>query len=339
MEHGRFTEWLYLSVFDELGEDEKRALDEHVLSCDECKRERDKIVRMLDAVTASGVGQPSDEALAGAQQSLRAALWKESLTQAAGQRQAAKRSFWERMLAAGRGESGGQFGGGWFRGYRPVLVGAATLCLGFFLGYVAFNGSRTALPVARDDVAPHANGRYTGISNVRFVDGNAADGKVDIIYDQVRPVRLRSGLDDERVQDVLTYALLKDDNPGVRLRAINAFGTGATAAPPPEDMKQAFLEALTTDPNAGVRLQALFVLRRLPFDDEIKETLLFVLSHDENPGLRVAAMNYLGEVAIEGSIPEKEMYNILSGKMTADDPDNRNNPARHRPVNRTEEVE
>jgi hypothetical protein len=324
MKHGRFTEWLYLSVFDELGADEKRRLDEHVASCEECQREREAIVRMLDKVTASGAGEPSDELLASAQQSLRAALWKESLTQAAADRPAERGSIWTRIF--------GSAGGGWFTGYRPALAAAATLCVGFYMGFLVFDREQPAatVPQPRQD----ANEPYTEISNVRFVDANIDDGEVDIIYDQVRPMRLQTRVDDQRVQDVLTYAMLNEDNPGVRLKALRAFELAPKAAPP-GDMKQAFIEAMTSDPNEGVRLQALQVLRRLPFDDDIKDSLIFVLSNDVNPGIRVAAMNFLAERAMEGAIPEQEMYDILGNKTAAD----RNAPVRSQPANNTEEVQ
>jgi hypothetical protein len=317
MKHDRFTEWLYLSVFDELGEDESRQLEEHVLSCDDCRRERGKIVRMLDSITASGVGEPSEELLASAQQSLRAALWKESLTQTAMRQPSRKEPLLARLIG---------FRGGARRGYRLGLAGAAALSIGFFFGYVAFHNARPVLPVPQQ--RPAANDLYTGISNVQFLDLNAIDGEVDIMYDQVRPVRLRTSVDDRRVQDVLTYALLNDDNPGVRLKAISAFESDQLSAPP-EEMKQAFLEALASDTNAGVRLQALLVLRKLPFDEDVKNTLLFALSHDENPGIRIAVMNYLAEVTLEGIMPEQEMYDILGAKMAAD----RNDSARSGPVN------
>ncbi|MDH3216947.1 MAG: HEAT repeat domain-containing protein, partial [Candidatus Krumholzibacteria bacterium] len=206
------------------------------------------------------------------------------------------------------------------------LAGAAALSIGFFLGYVAFRDAQPGKPAPQQ--RPAMNDLYTGISNIQFLDLDAINGEVDITYDQVRPVRLRTSVNDRRVQDVLAYALLNDDNPGVRLRAISAFESDQVGAPP-EEMKQAFLEALTSDPNAGVRLQALLVLRKLPFDEDVKSTLLFVLSHDENPGIRIAVMNYLAEITLEGIMPEQEMYDILRAKMAVD----RDNSARSRPVN------
>jgi hypothetical protein len=332
MKHEIFTEWLYLSVFDELAEDENRRLEEHVLSCDDCRREREKIVQMLDSITASGVGEPSEQMLASAQQSLRAALWKESLTKAATRQQARKEPILARLFGYGRSGFESVFGSSVRPGYRLALAAAATLSIGFFFGYVTFHNAQPVSSVPQEK--PTADDLYTGISNIQFLDLNAADGEVDIIYDQIRPVRLKTKIDDHRAQDVLAYALLNDDNPGMRLKAISAFESDQRGAPP-DEMKQAFLEALTSDPNPGVRLQALLVLRQLPFDEDVKNTLLFVLAHDENPGIRVAAINYLAEITIEGIMPEQEMYDILSGNFTAD----RDNSARSRPVNHSEEVE
>jgi hypothetical protein len=334
MNHERFKEWLYLSVFDELGEDETHLLAEHVVSCEECQQEREEIVRMLESITASGAGEPSEEMLQSAQRSLRAALWKESLVHTT-RRDPARReplSVLSRWFGAGRRELDGAVRGGWLGGYRAGLAAAAMVSFGFVIGYLTFDRLHPVSPVPQERQV--ADGPYSGISNIHFLDADAADGEVDIIYDQIRPMRLKTRMDDQRLREVLAYALLKGENPGVRLKAINAFETNKSASPP-ADMKQAFLEALNSDPNAGVRLQALLVLRRLPFDEDIKSTLLFVLSHDENPGIRIAAMNYLAEIAIDGIIPEQEMYDILNTRMTAD----RNNSVQNGPSTHIEEAD
>ena len=332
MKHEIFTEWLYLSAFDDLEEDKHRLLEEHVLSCEDCRREREKIVRMLDSITASGAGEPSDAMLTSAQRSLRAALWKESLTQAGMAQASRRRPLMERLFGFGRSASDNAFQGTVRPGYRLALTAVATLAIGFFFGYVTFHDVQSVSPVSQE--RPTVAGVYTDISNIQYIDLDPAAGEVDIIYNQVRPVRLKTNIDDRRVQDVLKYALLNDDNPGVRLKAITAFELDNWREPP-EEMKRAFLEALTSDPNAGVRLQALLVLRRLPFDDEVKNTMLYVLSYDENPGIRVAALNYLAEITVEGIMPEREMYDILSGNVTAD----HDSSVRSRPVNQSEEVE
>jgi hypothetical protein len=270
---------------------------------------------MLDTIAASGAGEPSDALLAQAQQSLRAALWRESMKESAMRQADSQPPLWARLFGFARGGSGGASGGGPRPAFRLGLAAAATLAVGFFAGYLAFK--ETPREIANTPGQQVANGAYTSFSNVQILDVDPAQGEVDIIYDQVRPVRLKTTVTDERAQDVLAYAMVNGDNAGVRLRAISAFESAQMVAPP-EDMKQALLQALTSDPNAGVRLQALHLLRRLPFGREIKTTLMYVLSNDDNPGVRVAAMNFLAETTIEGSMPEREMYDILGSKMPKD---------------------
>ena len=130
------------------------------------------------------------------------------------------------------------------------------------------------------------------------------------MYDEIRPMRIKAGMDDERVRRLLAHAILSGSNPGLRLQAINILETSGDTTPSAE-VKQALIGALVSDPNAGVRRQAFLALQKLPFDKEIKETLMFVLNHDENPGLRVAAMNYLTAITLEGKNSESAYYDIL----------------------------
>lgn len=334
MKHEQFKEWLYLSVFDDLEEDEKHLLADHVSTCDECRREHGEIVRMLDSITASGAGEPSEDMLQSAQESLRAALWKESLVHTAMRKRARTEplSAPSRWFGTGGERRDAGFGAGWFHGYRAALAAAAMVIFGFIAGYISFDRLHPVSPDLPEGAV--TDGAYARVSNIHFLDADAADGELDIIYDQVRPMRLKTRMDDRRMREILAYAVLNGENPGVRLKAINAFETNKSMSPP-ADMKQAFLEALNSDPNAGVRLQALLILRRLPFDDDIKETLMFVLMHDENPGIRIAAMNFLAETAIEGIISEQEIYDILNARMTAD----QNNSVQNGPGTYTEEME
>jgi anti-sigma factor RsiW len=312
MEHDRFKEWLHLSVYDELGEDAKRQLDAHVQSCAECRREREELVRMLETITASSAGETPEETLTAARQNLSAVLSKEPVHSVT------------REPARGEPIMSRLFGGGWRLGYRFALAGAAMLAVGYFIGYLAFGRIQPDSPVPKVDLL--ASDPFTTVSNVHFVDADATDGEVELLYDEVRPARLRAPADDQRMRELLAHAILNGSNPGVRLEAINVYERDENIALP-GDVKDAFLEALVSDPNAGVRRQALLVLQRLPFDDEIKGAMLFVLSHDENPGLRIAAMNYLSGVAVDGELPENEFRDILDTRRAAE----RNSSDRNRP--------
>ena len=188
------------------------------------------------------------------------------------------------------------------------------LSLGFLVGYLTFGGAPVVSPASQ--TRPIADGRYTSVSDIRFVDTDTDDGEIELVYDLVRPVRLKARTDDARMRKLLVQAILNGGNPGVRLDAINVLETSGRPAPA-GDVKQALLGALVSDPNAGVRRRALEVLQKLPFDEDIKNALIFVLAHDDNPGLRVAAMNYLTAFAVDGDIPEKEYRDILDAGREA----------------------
>jgi hypothetical protein len=295
MDHNLYTEWLQLSVHGELDPDKQAMLDKHIRSCNECRRERDELERMLESIRASGAGEPTDEQLITARQRLRAALWDEPSAGAAAERRADRR---ESLLSR------------WFRGYRLALAGAATLLIGFFAGYLVVGGAK---PVTPPQVIPLGEEFYADVSNVRFLNADAGDGQIELQYDQIRPMRFKASMDDERMRRLLADAIVTCSNPGVRLQAINLIETEGGDTPN-SDIKRALIGALLTDPNAGVRRSALLALQQLPYDNEIKETLMFVLDQDENPGIRVAAMNYLTAVTLERSTSEGAYYDILDSR-------------------------
>jgi hypothetical protein len=211
---------------------------------------------------------------------------------------------------------------GWFRGFRLALSGAAAIAVGIFIGYLAFGRDVTPQAVSSFD-GGSIEGELGGpdIANVRFVDWNSRDGQIELQYDLIRPVRLRSTVEDDRVQRVLAHALLNEDNPGVRLQAIDALDARGATREHGEDVKLALISSLKSDPNAGVRREALRVLQDLAFDDEIKEACLYVLANDENPGMRVASINLLSGARLAGYPVGRDVYDFVNQTLeTKDDP-------------------
>jgi hypothetical protein len=76
--------------------------------------------------------------------------------------------------------------------------------------------------------------------------------------------------------------------------------------------------ALTSDPNVGVRRQALYALRRMPQDTRVRDVLLQVLLHDTNPGLRIAAINALDSlqtnVALSDEATRSSLRKLVAGE-------------------------
>lgn len=317
MKHDQFKEWLYLAISDDIGEDEQRLLNAHLDDCRECRAELDELTRLAQVVEKHGAVEPSGQVLDEARRSLRDALAREPEIGSVLSR-VRRSAAAEARRAAGRDSTapagiGGWFG--WLGGFRPAFAGAAALAIGFLVGYLAF-GRTTAEPAAPYGEFAGANQAMGGpvINNVSFVDVDRRQGQIEIQYDIVRPVRYRANFDDARMQRVLSQAMLKGTNPGVRLKAMDVLRASHQPAIA-DEVKAAFINALETDTNPGVRKSALRALQGLPFDDEIKDAYLYVLTNDNNSGLRVAVIDLLARATMEGHIGGGEVYDVLQEEM------------------------
>lgn len=305
--HAKWEEWLELSQYGELSDADQRALDSHLEDCDQCRAYQAELDRFRMVMEQAAPARPGETDLLDA----RAKLWSN--------------------LTLGRAEN--RFSGGWvsrfvdgLQGltnsvlpqYRTVLAGALLLVIGLAGGYfLAFQGDRTlgfAAPgmgqtdlLTNDDVA---------ISNVRFVDSDVPDGTLGLRFEAVRPVQIIGPIDDPEIQRVLTFAVLNEQNPGVRLRAVNAV-SASERLHLDHEIRDALITALKTDSNAGVRGEAFNALARYPFDEEIRDATIHTLVFDENPALRINAINRLQE-QVPASFDE-QLESVLRTRMVLDE--------------------
>lgn len=136
---------------------------------------------------------------------------------------------------------------------------------------------------------------------------------VEFKFDAVKPYTIKGTLNDEKIQKLLALAITKADNPGLRMRTLRTVNfqsmESEKAFIQDENVKQALIQTLRDDPNAGVRREALNTLMKFEPDAEVRSAFLNVLSNDENPGLRIAAINVLSnmqlkDVSIDNKITE-----------------------------------
>ncbi len=158
----------------------------------------------------------------------------------------------------------------------------------------------------------------TKISDIRFISKNAADGTVEFTFDAVKPMHMKGKISDPRVQNVLTYSMLNEDNPGTRLNTINLINSSSQPQPDPE-IKHALLSVVKYDNNQGVRLEAMKLLKKFSFDDEIKNSMLYILQKDSSSAMRIEAMNQLVQANKKGNTFNKEDLSVFRQKEQQDD--------------------
>lgn len=295
MSHDKYKKWLLFG--DELGESDKTELERHLENCAECRAERQKLKKLFSAFAAAKPAKVPEPLLLEARQELRVALRKER-----------RRANWPARFALALR--------GWMPSYKIAFGGAALLFIGLAGGYALFSPRDDRLAPQFAQSAGSFQGGEPMIANVRFRDADARDGEVEFSFDAVTPVYVKGNVNDAEVQKVLSSALLYEQNPGVRLRAANAFRAYETLLPDPE-VKSSLITALLSDENPAVRKEALSVLQKFPLDAEIKHSFLQVLSRDKNPGLRVAAIK-----SLEASRAlDAETYDVLRDRLKQDDND------------------
>ena len=304
MRHEQYREWLQLLIYDELTPEEHAALDRHLADCAGCRQELEDLKQFHATLLQAGPVAPDNEMLREARQALRSALSSER----------GKSVLWSRVAAGVLDFT--------LPKYKLVLGSCAILAVGILAGRLAFSPvpreTNAQLP-PMEKTAAFLDGD-TRIANVRFIESDANSGQVEFTCDAVSPVHIKGNINDERVQKVLAHALVNDENPGVRLRSVNAFSTQIQKLKMPDrEVKAALILALKTDGNPGVRKEALKTLQGFPFDEEIKQAFLHVLMRDNNPALRIAAINSLDSTRVQGQGTDKDFLEVLKERMQSDE--------------------
>ena len=305
--HRSWEEWLELSRYDELSDQDQQRLDAHLESCDRCRAYRARLDEFRLVMEEAAPSRPGEADL----QDARGNLWS-NVTLGRPEHRLTK-GWFDRVVD---GLQRLTFNA--YPSYRSAVGGALLLFIGLVAGYyLAFQGGRTngfAAPgmdqtdlLTNDDVA---------ISNVRFVDSDVSDGMLEFQFEAVRPVQIRGTLDDPGIQRVLTFTVLNEQNPGVRLRAVNAV-RASERLHSAQEIKDALVTALKTDSNSGVRGEAFNALSRYPFDEGIRDAMIHTLVFDENPALRINAINRLQD-QVPASFDE-DLERVLRSRMVTDE--------------------
>ena len=308
MKHRQFEEWLQLSMYNELSEQEQTLLDDHLTTCGHCRIDLDELKKIHATLTHRQSVEIEETVLQDARRSLRLRIQTESR----------RESFWSRVQSALDGILAPPL--------QVALGGAAILVLGVLVGYFVFK-----LPSEKNLVlqstAFTSSAMEAGepqITNVRFLDRDGQNGDIEFTFETVTPMRIHGNVNDERVQKVLARALVSNRNAGTRLRAISMIGVQtdqkqAGGSVFDAEVKSALITALLHDRNLGVRKEALTVLRNCLPDPVVVRAFLEVLANDKNAGLKIAAINSLDLSKYENQPVNREILDMLKHSAQSDD--------------------
>lgn len=302
MKHNEYKKLLQLSLFGELNSKEQSLLKEHLLTCEECRTELEDQKNLLELISEKKEATVDDKVLSAARYQLRGALRSEQFN----------KSIFSSTI-----DSITQF---FTTPLKFAVASVAMLLIGIIIGRQLFNNNPS-----EEIVVQNGNeNRFASleenisISNFRFIDSDASDGEVEFTFEASRPVHLKGKVNDPQVQSVLTYAMLNEQNPGLRLNSINAMDTEIPIQLD-KDVKSALITVMMTDENPGVRREAIKLISKFPYDENIKQSLLFVITTDTVSGLRIEALNTLIESGSQGYNFNPEEINLIKQKLTKDE--------------------
>jgi hypothetical protein len=271
---------IMLHVYDELADDARYELDQHVARCEACAAELQAAQQFRQTMATVTVAEPTPNLLASSRMRLQEAL---ETTRQGG--------FWTRLT----------FDPGlWLRQMRfsPALA-AVLLLVGFGGGTMAtFRVMKDGQPIAsvQNGNVPDQEASITGIRSITPEPGT---NRVNIKYDTTNTRETAGSLNDARIQQLLLFAAQNNTNSGVRVDSVDLLKQRLNDS----RVREALLYALRYDNNPGVRLKALEGLGSYVKDDvRVRDAVLETLSNDANPGLRTEALRVLEPVRADASV-------------------------------------
>jgi anti-sigma factor RsiW len=270
-----------LYVYNELADDARYEVEQHLQRCAECAAEL-KATRVFHATLSSlPVEDPTPNLLAASRMRLQEAL---ETTEQGGLLQKLTFDPWA-----------------WLRQMRfsPALA-AALLIVGFAAGIgtmysILGNRPSNIAQLVETSAAP----TQASISGIRSVIQEPGSDKVTIKYDATTTQQAEGSVTDQRIQQLLLFAARNNYNSGVRMDSVDLL----TQKPDDVRVREALLYALRYDSNPGVRLKALEGLSSYVKDDvRVRDTLLEALMNDSNAGVRTRALQLLEPVRADSSV-------------------------------------
>lgn len=266
-------------VYDELPDDARHELEQHVARCKDCAAEVGAVKELRSDFAQLPVEEPSPSLLTASRMRLQEAL--ESTEQG---------GWWSRLVFDPVH---------WLNQVRFAPALAAAI---FILGFAGGIGATYKLVRGRtnsESTVTPAQLSLGSISGITSIAQQPGSNQITVKYDTVSPQEAHGSLSDANIQQLLLYAARNNYNVGVRVDSVDLLAQ----QPNNQHVREALLYALRYDSNTGVRLKAMDGLG--PYvkqDTQVRDAVLEVLMSDANPGVRIEALHLLEPVRADSSV-------------------------------------
>lgn len=271
-------------VYNELEDDARFGVEQHLGRCPECTAELKSARKFHATLSQTPVTEPSPNLLAASRMRLQEAL--ETTTQG---------GFWQRLIFDP---------GVWLRQalMAPAMV-AAIFIVGFGGGIAAtYNFTRVQQPItnfAQVDPGASPSPLESSIAGIRSITQQPGSNQVSIKVDTISTQDVQGSLNDQRIQQLLLFAARTNYNSGVRMDSVDLL----TQAPNENNVREVLMYALQNDTNPGVRLKALEGLSGFVRQDvRVRDAVLQSLVKDDNIGVRMQALHLVEPMKADSGV-------------------------------------
>jgi hypothetical protein len=271
---------ILLYVYNELADDARYELEQHLVRCTDCAAELKATRKFHAEISQVPVEEPSPNLVAASRMRLQEAL---ETTEQGG--------FWQRLVFDPAA---------WLHQMRfsPALAS-----LIFIVGFAGGIGTTYKVVKGGPNEAPSGSiptqMAESSVSGIRSISQEPGSNRISIRYDTISTEETQGSLNDQRIQQLLLFAARNNYNSGVRMDSVDLL----TQKPNDTNVREALIYALRYDSNPGVRLKALDGLGAYVKDDvRVRDAVLEGLMNDSNPGVRTEALHLLKPVQADSSV-------------------------------------
>jgi hypothetical protein len=267
-----------LYVYDELPDDARHEVEQHLNRCPDCTAELQSMREFKEVASSLPQLEVTPNLLASVRMDLQEAL--EGVEQTSGWR----RMFFDPFA--------------WLRQaqFSPAL--AAVLLIAGFGGGIGAMYTMGPKVVNNTDRPIPADTTHASIASIKNIKQDA-NGQVQIQYDRTMPDRAEGSLNDQEIQDLLLVAARDNLNSADRMDSIHLLKNKQDNG----RIRETLIFALRYDTNPGVRLKALEGLgSQVKSDIRVRNAVLEALLNDNNPAVRSGALHALEAVKSDTSV-------------------------------------
>jgi anti-sigma factor RsiW len=277
-------------VYNELEDDARYEVEQHLARCPECATELKAARKFHATLSEMPVAEPTPNLLASSRMRLQEAL--ETTRPGA---------FWQRLVLEPAI---------WLRQIRLAPALAAAIFIVGFGGGIGATYNFLASGRGGDGVVTGSLGSGNNLSSNQPVDASSIAGirsvtqepgsnQVSIKYDTVLTQEAQGSLNDQRIQQLLLFAARNNYNSGVRMDSVDVL----TQTPDDSRVREALLYALQNDTNPGVRLKALDGLSSFVRQDpRVRDGVLRALINDTSSGVRLQALRLVEPMKTDSNV-------------------------------------